>query len=50
MCGEMEVCVDWASKRRSARGQKGFAGREARRATVELRWREVVLPVPARER
>ncbi len=49
-CGEIEVCVDRASKRRSARGQKAFAGREARRAVVELRWCEVAIPVPVRER
>ena len=46
-----EVRVDRASARRSARGQrKAFAGREARRAAVELRWLELSVPVPRGER
>ena len=48
--GAHEVQVDRASARRGARGQKAFAGREARRAATELRWREVMLPVPRKER
>ncbi len=45
-----EVRVDRASARRAARGQKAFAGREARRAAVELRWLELDVPVPRGER
>ena len=45
-----EICVDRASARRAARGQKAFAGREARRAAVELRWLELSVPVPRQER
>ena len=45
-----EVRVDRASARRAARGQKAFAGREARRAAVELRWLELSVPVPRDER
>ena len=45
-----EVRVDRASARRASRDQKAFEGREARRAQVELRWRELVLPVPKGER
>ena len=45
-----EVRIDRASARRGARGQKAFAGREARRAAVELRWSEISVPVPSRER
>ena len=48
--GEHEIRVDRASPRRSARGQKGFAGREARRATAQLRWQALDVPVPKRER
>ena len=44
------VRVDRASARRAARGQKAFAGREARLANVELRWLELDIPVPAKER
>ncbi len=36
--------------RRAARGRKAFAGREARRAVVELRWLELDVPVPRGER
>ncbi len=35
---------------RSARGQKAFAGRAARRARTTVRWREIELPVPKGER
>ena len=45
-----EVRVDRASARRAARGQKAFAGREARRAAVELRWLELSVPAPRDER
>ncbi len=45
-----EVRVDRASARREARGQKGFAGREARLAQAQLRWREIEIPVPRKER
>ena len=45
-----EVRVDRASARREARGQKGFAGRETRRAQAQLRWREIEIPVPRKER
>ncbi len=45
-----EIRVDRASARRGARGQKAFAGREARRAAVELRWQEIDVPVPRGER
>ena len=48
--GEHEIRIDRASPRRSARGQKGFAGREARRATAQLRWQALDVPVPKRER
>ena len=48
--GAHEVQVDRASARRGARGQKSFAGREARRAATELRWRQVELPVPRKQR
>ena len=44
------IRVDRASARRAARGQKAFAGREARRAAVELRWLELSVPVPRKER
>ena len=44
------VRVDRASALRAARGQKAFAGREARLANVELRWLELDIPVPAKER
>ena len=45
-----EIRVDRASARRAARGQKAFAGREARRAAVELRWLDLSVPVPRKER
>ena len=45
-----EVRVDRASARRAARGQKAFAGREARRAAVDLRWLDLSVPVPRKER
>ena len=48
--GEHEIRIDRASPRRAARGQKGFAGREARRATAELRWQALEVPVPKKER
>ncbi len=48
--GTHEIRIDRASSRRAARGQKGFAGREARRATAALRWQEIEMPVPTRER
>ena len=48
--GEHTICIDRASPRRAARGQKGFAGREARRATTELRWQALEVPVPKAER
>ncbi len=48
--GEHEVRIDRASPRRAARGQKGFAGREARRARAELRWQALDVPVPKAER
>ena len=44
--GEHEIRIDRASARRAARGQKGFAGREARRATAQLRWQALEVPVP----
>ena len=48
--GEHDIRVDRASKRRAARGQKGFAGREARAARAELRWRRLEVTVPKKER
>ena len=48
--GEHEVRIDRASSRRAARGQKGFAGREARKAAAQLRWQELEVPVPKAER
>ena len=44
--GEHGIRIDRASPRRAARGQKGFAGREARRATAQLRWQALEVPVP----
>ena len=48
--GAHELQVDRASARRGAPGQKSFAGREARRAATELRWRDVVLPAQRKKR
>ena len=45
-----EIRVDRVSVRRAARGQKAFAGCEARRAAVELRWLELSVPMPRQER
>ena len=45
-----EIRVDRVSARRAARGQKAFAGCEARRAAVELRWLELSVPMPRQER
>ena len=38
------------SARNSARGQKAFAGRAQRKARVSLRWLELAVPPPAREK
>ena len=47
---EYELRVDRAATRRSARGQKAFAGRQARLAQTQVRWQVLQLPVPQRER
>jgi len=44
------IRVDRASARRPARGQKAFAGRDARLAHTQLRWQVMNLPVPQKER
>ena len=46
----LDIKVDRASARRAARGQKAFAGREARMARVALHWQEIALPVPQEQR
>ena len=46
----LDIKVDRASARRAARGQKAFAGREARMARVALHWQEIALPVPKAQR
>ena len=48
--GVFKVTVHRASVRRSARGQKAFAGRDARTAVCDLRWQEISFAVPQRER
>ncbi|MCY4152770.1 MAG: IS4 family transposase [Aestuariivita sp.] len=44
-----DLRVDWASARRAARGQKAFAGRDARLAHTEVRWHALALPIPKAE-
>ncbi len=44
------IRVDRASSRRPARGQKAFAGRDARLAKTQLRWQPIEVPVPKKER
>ncbi len=44
------IRVDRASSRRAARGQKAFAGRDARLAETQVRWQVIHLPVPRKER
>ena len=46
----LEVKVDRASARKAARGQKAFAGREARLARVALRWERIEMPMPAKQK
>ena len=51
VCLEVTGCGGEAVEAwRGARGQKAFAGREARRAAVELHWLELSVPVPRQER
>jgi len=45
-----DIRVDRSSARRSARGRKASAGRDARLARTEVRWRPLELPLPERER
>ena len=46
----LAVEVPSLSARRAARGQKASAGRAARTAACELRWKRLALPVPPKKR
>ncbi len=46
---EHEIRVDRASARRSPHNQKAFAGRNARLAQTQVRWRVINLPEPKRQ-
>ena len=48
--GQFTIRVERLSARNSARGQKAFAGLAQRKARVSLRWLELALPPPAREK
>ena len=48
--GQFTMTVERLSARNSARGQKAFAGRARRKARVSLRWLEVAVPPPAKEK
>ncbi len=48
--GQFSITVERLSARRSASGQKAFAGRARRKARVSLRWLELAVPPPAKEK
>ena len=48
--GQFTIRVERLSARNSARGQKAFAERAQREARVSLRWLELAVPPPAREK
>lgn len=48
--GQFTMTVERQSARNSARGQKAFAGRARRTARVSLRWLELAVPPPAKEK